>query len=157
MKLSELKPLLAQNTDKNLRFILPTGSKLPPHAHVTEVARIEKRFVDCGGAYRVEFACRLQVWFADDTEHRLTCGKLLSILEKGATLLETENIAVDVECEAPFIAHFPISKLETDGCSMVVSLGITHTACLAPDKCLPPTLNATSAWGISSAPRSRCC
>jgi hypothetical protein len=46
MILSELKKLLAENTDRNIRLLLPTGSKVPPHAHVTEVARIDKRFID---------------------------------------------------------------------------------------------------------------
>ena len=41
MLLSELKIALAPHFNRNLRFLLPTGSKLPPHAHVTEVARMD--------------------------------------------------------------------------------------------------------------------
>jgi hypothetical protein len=81
MILSELKKLLAENTYRNIRFVLPTGSKIPPHAHVTEVARMDKKFIDCGGTFRTETHCRLQTWFADDTDHRLTAGKLLAILK----------------------------------------------------------------------------
>ena len=82
MKLIELKKTLADHAEKAVRFVLPTGSSVPPHAHVTEVAQVDKRFIDCGGTVRTESICRLQTWFADDTEHRLSAGKLLKILEK---------------------------------------------------------------------------
>ena len=141
MLLSELKKLLAENSYKNIRFTLPTGSKIPPHAHVTEVARIDKKFVDCGGTRRTEIKCRLQTWFADDTDHRLTAGKLLAILDKSHPILEMEDLEVDVEHEAPFISQFPITKVTVDGDGLMLHLGITHTACLAEDKCLPPALN----------------
>ena len=95
MLISKLKKHLAEHSHQNIRFILPTGSKIPPHAHVTEVARIEKTFVDCGGTQRTETICRLQTWVQDDTDHRLTAGKLLAILNK-ATFLETDNLEVDV-------------------------------------------------------------
>src|ERR1700756_5332404 len=119
MKLAEFKTLLAQHPDKNIRFVLPTGSKCPPHAHVTEVARIDKRFVDCGGTKRTDSVCRLQTWFAEDTDHRLTAGKLVKILTMAAPLLETEDLEVDVEYEAPFISQFPIQNTEIAGESLI--------------------------------------
>lgn len=140
MKLYELKKVLTQHFDKNVRFLLPTGTKIPPHAHVTEVARIEKKYIDCGGTFRTDSVCRLQTWFQDDTDHRLTAGKLLSILEKSASFLETENIDVDVEYEAPFISQFPVLAVEIEANAIIVRLGTKHTACLAEDKCLPPKL-----------------
>lgn len=158
MILSELKKLLAENTYRNIRFVLPTGSKIPPHAHVTEVARMDKRFIDCGGIFRTETTCRLQTWFADDTDHRLTAGKLLAILDKSASFLETENLEVDVEHEAPFISQFPISRVETTGDTLIVELGTKHTACLAEDKCLPPALNKTSILTpLPSFKQNKCC
>src|SRR5271170_7891169 len=140
MKLSEFKKSLSENSYRNIRFILPTGTKVPPHAHVTEVALIEKKFIDCGGTFRTDSLCRLQTWFADDTDHRLTAGKLLAILDKSASFLETDELEVDVEHEAPFIARFPVEKMEVDDDILLISLGIKHTACLAEDKCLPPDL-----------------
>ena len=77
MKLPELKAVLAQNPAAGVRFQLPNGGFLPVHTHVTEVARLDKRFIDCGGTLRTEALCRLQTWFADDIEHRLTADKLL--------------------------------------------------------------------------------
>lgn len=144
MILSEFKKRLSENSNRNIRFVLPTGGKVPPHAHVTEVARMDKQFIDCGGKFRTETVCRLQTWFADDTDHRLAAGKLLAILDKSASFLETEDLEVDVEHEAPFISQFPISSVTVSGDSLMVELGIRRTACLAEDKCLPPALNKTS-------------
>jgi hypothetical protein len=158
MILSELKKLLAENTYRNVRFVLPTGSKVPPHAHVTEVAQVDKRFIDCGGTFRTETICRLQTWFADDTDHRLTAGKLLAILDKSASFLESENLEVDVEHEAPFISQFPITNVAAEGEVLTVHLGVKHTACLAEDKCLPPNLNKTSILTpLPSFKPSKCC
>ncbi|MDB6113001.1 MAG: hypothetical protein JWR69_4751 [Pedosphaera sp.] len=159
MKLSEFKQLLARQADRNIRFVLPTGTKIPPQAHVTEVARIEKRFIDCGGTFRTEFMCRLQTWFSDDTNHRLTAGKLLGILQKSAAFLETENMEVDVEYEAPFISQFPVTSVATDGGVLEIHLGTKHTACLAEDKCLPPSLVTKAAFlnPIPELAPAKCC
>ena len=137
MKLSEFKNILAQDKNKTIRFILPDGSNIPAHAHVTEVARIDKRFIDCGGTHRTESHCRLQTWVANDFEHRLTADKLLSILNKSASFMQTEDIEVDVEHEAPLISQFPVTEVAPEGGSLVVKLGSRHTACLAQEKCLP--------------------
>lgn len=158
MILSDLKKQLAEHSYRSVRFILPTGSKLPPHAHVTEVARIDKKFIDCGGTFRTETICRLQTWFADDTDHRLTAGKLLAILDKSASFLETDALEVDVEHEAPFISQFPISKIDADGDVLTLELGVKHTACLAEDRCLPPALNKTSILTrLPSFKENKCC
>jgi hypothetical protein len=158
MTLSEFKRLLAADAYRNIRFILPTGSKIPPHAHVTEVARVDKRFIDCGGKFRTETNCRLQTWFADDTDHRLTAGKLLAILDKSASFLETDALEVDVEHEAPFVSQFPISSVEAEGEALVVRLGVRHTACLAEDKCLPPALNKTPTFKpLQDIQSGKCC
>jgi Family of unknown function (DUF6428) len=158
MQLSELKKTLSENTRWNIRFILPTGSKVPPHAHVTEVARIDKKFIDCGGTQRTETLCRLQAWVQDDTDHRLTAGKLLAILEKASSFLETDALEVDVEYEAPFIAQFPIERVTADEEVLTIRLGIKHTACLAEDKCLPPNLNKSYAFApLPNLKQSKCC
>src|SRR4051812_3145698 len=138
MNLAELKKYLAEHSEKQIRFLLPTGTKVPLHAHVTEVARIDKRFIDCGGTFRTESLCRLQTWFQDDTDHRLTAGKLLAILKKSESFLESDAMEVDVEYEAPFVSQFPIVSIEAREDSLLLHLGIKHTACLAEDRCLPP-------------------
>jgi hypothetical protein len=45
MKLSEIK---TANTLENVTFLLPNGTYVPEHFHVTEVGLITKNFIDCG-------------------------------------------------------------------------------------------------------------
>jgi hypothetical protein len=155
VKLSEFKKHLAQHVEKNVRFVLPDGKNIPAHAHVTEVARIDKKFIDCGGTFRTESHCRLQTWIADDLIHRLSAGKLLAILNKSASFMETEEIDVDVEYEAPVISQFPVTTIETENNALVIHLGIRRTACLAPDKCSPPQTNSYKP--IPSFQPAKCC
>lgn len=155
MKLSEFKQTLSAHPAAEVRFVLPIGTKVPPHAHVTEVARIDKRFVDCGGTFRTESVCRLQTWFQNDTDHRLSAGKLVGILEKAGSFLGNDDLEVDVEYEAPFISQFPIASVEAEDGLLVIHLGIKRTACLAEDKCLPP--KRVTFEPIPSFKSSKCC
>jgi hypothetical protein len=158
MQISEFKKTLSENTCRNIRFILPTGTKVPPHAHVTEIALIEKKFVDCGGTFRTDSLCRLQTWFADDTDHRLTAGKLLGIIEKSASFIKADDLEIDVEHEAPFVSQFPIETIEVDDEALAIRLGVKHTACLAEDRCLPPNLNKPSILTpLPSFKEKKCC
>src|SRR5690606_14330177 len=137
MNINELKELLAEHPGHVVRFTLPTGSSVPPHAHVTEVARIDKRFIDCGGTARTESVCRLQTWYADDTEHRLTAGKLRKILDLSSEIVQDDSLPVEIEHEAPFISQFPIGNAKLTESSLVFELGVKHTDCLAKESCLP--------------------
>ncbi|MGA8855051.1 MAG: DUF6428 family protein, partial [Christiangramia sp.] len=47
MKLSEFKNQLSRL--KEIAFQLPNGQLVPEHFHVTEVGKITKHFIDCGG------------------------------------------------------------------------------------------------------------
>jgi len=138
MKLSELKNVLAGKPEAHLRFLLPNGEFAPAHVHVTEVARVDKRFIDCGGTLRTESVCRLQTWHAQDVEHRLSAGKLMMILAKAEGVLLTDDLEVDVEHEVGFISQFPLEAIEAATEELVFRLGVRHTVCLAEDKCLPP-------------------
>src|SRR5436190_18692208 len=108
MNVNELKSVLTQNPNASLRFILPDGVNVPAHAHVTEVARIDKRFVDCGGTFRTEVRCQMQTFVGSDLEHRLTAGKLLGILTKAGNLFGGEDLSVDVEHESVWTSQFPV-------------------------------------------------
>lgn len=138
MKVTELKNELNKKPTAHLRFVLPDGEAVPAHAHVTEVARIDKRFIDCGGTLRNDSHCRLQTWFSDDLDHRLTAGKLAKILEMAAPVLGPDDLEVDVEHEVGFITQFPLKAVEAAGGEIILRLSERHTACLAPDKCKPP-------------------
>src|SRR5665213_903660 len=162
MKLSELKNHLSCKPDANVRFLLPDGNFAPAHSHVTEVARIDKKFVDCGGTLRNDTFCRLQTWFADDTDHRLTAGKLLKILDKAKSFLASDDLEVDVEHEIGFISQFPLESVEASRDEIVFHLGTRHTACLAMAKCLPPSKPALELSPLKfnfreEQPASDCC
>lgn len=162
MKLSELKNSLGQNSEMNVRFVLPDGTSIPAHAHVTEVARIDKIFVDCGGTLRNDSQCRLQTWFADDIDHRLTAEKLLKILEKAKSFLLSDDLEVDVEHEVGFISQFPLESIEVSQNEMVLHLTERHTACLAMDKCMPAPATSSDSNPMKfnfreGQPSSDCC
>ena len=157
MKLNELKAALARHPEATLRFILPNGESVPAHAHVTEVARIDKRFIDCGGTLRNDAMCRLQTWTANDFEHRLTAGKLHGILNKAASFLGTDDIEVDVEHEVQFISQFPLGSVEPDGQQLLLKLTERHTACLALEKCAPPKAESILFKPLPVIQPSKCC
>ena len=139
MDLRELKALLASHSGALVRFQLPDGSLVEAHAHVTEVALITKAFVDCGGTSRSESKCQLQSWVADDVDHRLSAGKLLSIIEKGKAILGTDELPVELEHDIGFATQFQVIGAERRGDELVLQTAGRHTACLAPEKCCPPT------------------
>ena len=135
MNASEFKAALAAHPQATIRFVLPKGEKVAAHAHVTEVARIDKHFVDCGGTRRQDARCQLQTLVADDFDHRLTTKKLLGIMEKAAPLLGSDDLPVDVEHEHQYTSQFPVDSVAHQDGELVFQLGYRHTECLAPDKC----------------------
>ncbi|CAM4098801.1 hypothetical protein GILI108418_04590 [Gillisia limnaea] len=52
MKLSEIKDILRQAD--LLQFVLPDGNLVPRHFHVTEIGKVTKHYIDCGGTERLE-------------------------------------------------------------------------------------------------------
>src|ERR1700709_2123680 len=128
MKLHEMKNVLAQNPAALVRFQLPNGDFVPAHAHVTEVARLDKQFIDCGGILRNDSLCRLQTWFADDADHRLTAGKLAKILILAESVLRTDDLDVDVEHEVGYITQFPLGSVEIANNEVILHRIEQHTA-----------------------------
>lgn len=140
MNIREFKQALRDCPQSHVRFRLPDGSLSAPHAHITEVGLVTKSFIDCGGTTRSEAKCLLQLWVADDVDHRVAAGKLLSILEKAAHLFDSEELPVDVEHDVGFISQFQLVAAEMTASELVFALAGKHTACLAPEKCCPPSL-----------------
>ncbi|MDX1951056.1 MAG: DUF6428 family protein [Verrucomicrobiota bacterium] len=138
MKLKAFKEILAAHPEAHVRFLLPTGEMIPVHAHVTEAARIDKHFVDCGGTVREDSLCRLQTWVADDLDHRLLAGKLHRILNKAASILKSDELEVDIEHEVGFISQFPLESVDASAGEVTLRLTTRHTACLAMELCCPP-------------------
>lgn len=128
MKLSEIKNKL--NKLEKIAFQLPNGELVPNHFHVTEIGKITKHFIDCGGTVRKEEVVNFQLWNANDYDHRLHPEKLLDIIQLSERVLEIEDLEIEVEYQADTIGRF---GLDFDGQNFL--LINKETDCLAKDKC----------------------
>ena len=128
MKLSHIKKEL--NTLENVAFILPNGTFVPEHFHVTEVGLINKNFIDCGGKVCKETVVNFQLWDANDFDHRLKPKKLLDIIELSEKILGIEDNDVEVEFQGETIGKY---DLGFNGTAFI--LINKRTACLAEDQC----------------------
>jgi hypothetical protein len=135
MLLSEFERLLTAAPTAVLHFMLPDGAFVPAHFHVTEVGRVRKDFIDCGGIRRSTEVCVLQLWVADDSDHRLDAGKLVKILRLAAPLMTGTDLPLEVEYDVGYVTQLPISAAEVTPAGLLFHLGGKHTDCLAPDRC----------------------
>jgi hypothetical protein len=149
MKLSAVKNQLNQLSQ--IAFKLPTGELVPEHFHVTEVGKITKDFIDCGGKRRSEAVVNFQLWNANDYNHRLHPEKLLSIIELSEKVLGIGDLDVEVEYQAGTIGKF---GLEFDGESFL--LVNKQTECLALDGCGIPVSKILKEVN-ACVPGSGCC
>ena len=153
MLLSELKQNLKEL--KIISFQLPNADLVPRNFHVTEVGKVSKTFIDCGGTLRKEDSISLQLWNADDYDHRLHPDKLLSILELSEKTLDLQNLEIEVEYQGESIQKY---GLDFDGKSFLLST--TQTDCLAKDSCgIPYEKEQVSNLNQSTScqPGSGCC
>ncbi|HRG01591.1 MAG TPA: DUF6428 family protein [Bacteroidia bacterium] len=132
MKLSEFKKQLSTVTDLN--FVLPNGTKVPKHFHVTEVGQVTKNFIDCGGTVRNEKVVNFQLWEANDFDHRLAPKKLNDIIALSEKVLGLEDAEIEVEYQSDTIGKYGVEFNGKD-----FTLTSTQTNCLAQDKCGIPT------------------
>lgn len=151
MNLDTLLAVLTGNPQAALHLMLPDGSFVPAHFHVTEVGRVQKDFIDCGGTMRSATTCVLQVWVADDTHHRLDTTKLAKIIQIGTPLFPSMALPVEVEYEQGVVSQFPLHEAEVTPSGVLLHLGTKHTACLAPDRC------GVGAVGTACCPTPGCC
>ena len=135
MTLDTFTAVLTENPQAPLHLMLPDGSFVPAHFHVTEVGRVQKDFIDCGGTRRSTTACVFQVWVAHDTDHRLDTNKLAKIVQVGTPLFPSMSVPVEVEYEQGAVTQYPVQQAEVTPSGVLLHLGSKHTACLAPDRC----------------------
>lgn len=157
MKLSEVKNKL--NQLEKIAFQLPNGELVPNHFHITEVGKITKHFIDCGGTERKEEVVNFQLWNADDYDHRLHPDKLLSIIELSEKVLGIGDLEIEVEYQADTIGKF---GLDFDGYHFLLTN--KQTDCLAKDQCgIPQEKQKVKIFELqtqstnSCAPGSGCC
>ncbi len=152
MKLSELKENL--NWVENVSVYLENGTSIPPHFHLTELGSVSKHFIDCGGTVRNESVASLQLWYSNDTEHRLTTSKLQSIIDLSIKVLNIEDLEIEVEYQTDTIGRY---ALDFNGHHFI--LKSKQTACLASDACGVENelIEATNESTGCCAPGGKCC
>ncbi|MUP46216.1 hypothetical protein E0K83_10730 [Gramella sp. BOM4] len=154
MKLSEFREHLSGLQE--IAFELPSGNLVPEHFHVTEVGKINKQFIDCGGSLRNEVKISFQLWEENDYNHRLHPEKLIKIIDLAIEKMGLPDAEIEVEYQGESINKF---ELGFDGKNFL--LLNTQTACLAEDKCgIPsqkPKVKLSELQNSSCAPGSGCC
>jgi hypothetical protein len=155
MRLSQFTKILT--AQEQISFQLPSGDLVPAHFHVTEVGKVIKHFIDCGGKERLETAVSFQLWEANDYDHRLHPEKLIQIIELSQSKLGLPDAEIEVEYQADTIGKYGI---DFNGTSFI----LTHktTDCLAQDACgIPQEKIKVNVSEVSSqnscAPGSGCC
>lgn len=155
MTLSALKQLLADHPQHHFRLRLPDSSDVPVSFHITEVGRIDKTFLDCGGKRREKTTCQLQVWVGKDFAHRIETEKMAGILKQGEEVLPDDSVPVEIEYEQKVISQYTVESHELSDDAVTLKLAHKHTECLAPELCGldMPDLGLPSIDGTSS----NCC
>ncbi|PWI29300.1 hypothetical protein DI383_12745 [Flavobacteriaceae bacterium LYZ1037] len=148
MKLSEIKQHLKKL--ETIAFQLPDGALVPSHFHVTEVGKIDKHFIDCGGTIRKESVINFQLWEENDYNHRLHPEKLVQIIELSERVLELPDLEIEVEYQGETIGKFGLDFEETH-----FLLTNKQTDCLAKEKCGIP--EAKPKMKLSELQNTSCC
>lgn len=151
MLLSEF--LTALNKVNTLTIKTPNGTEVPAHFHITEVGKVEKHFIDCGGTERKERVVNFQLWSSDDVEHRLYPQKTIDIVRLSQQRLGIEDEQIEVEYQGETIGKF---GLDFDGKDF--HLLVKHTDCLAKDDCtIPQNEGAAQSTQSACGPAEGCC
>lgn len=135
MNLSEFTTVLQSAGDARVEFVLPDGTTVPAHYHVTEVGFVSKDFFDCGGTRRRDEYCALQLWVANDVEHGLIASKIASIIKFSEAVITRGDIPVMVEYQRDSISRYAVASTQRVFGKLIISLSSVFTECLAPDRC----------------------
>ena len=96
----------------------------------------------------------MQIWLANDTDHRLSAAKLIDIIEKSEQLFGLKDEELEVEFQGQTIETYGLNAQDF-GFQFIVK----KTTCLATDHCgipneqLPIEMQKKS----TCAPNSGCC
>jgi hypothetical protein len=155
MKLSEIKNHL--KSLEKIGFQLPNGKLVASHFHVTEVGKITKDFIDCGGKVRSESVINFQLWEENDYDHRLHPEKLVHIIELSEKMFKFDDLEIEVEYQGKeTIGKY---NLEFDGTNFLLTSKLT--ACLALESCGIPIektkIKIAEVQSSSCDPSAGCC
>lgn len=137
MTVSTLRTALAAAASLPIAVIWPDGEPIEAHFHVTEVGRVQRDFVDCGGKVRQVVTCLLQSWVGDDVGHRITGGNLLKAFIHAEPILRGEDLPVEFEYDACNVVQLRVLSATAEQGRLVIRLGKKQTDCLAKELCVP--------------------
>lgn len=133
--IDKLTNWLSTIKDSPVKIKLPDGD-VPEHFHVTEIGRVDRKFVDCGGALRLTQHCSMQVWVANDVDHRITTTKLSGMFGKVQELISLHDLPVQIEYGDKVAATYNLKDVEFKGDDgLVLVIEPKQTECLAPEIC----------------------
>ena len=135
MNTNQVIEVLDAHRSAPLHVMLPSGEFVPAHFHVTEIGRVQKSFIDCGGVRRESETCMLQVWTASDVDHRLTAGRLAQIFGVAKHVIGANDPPVGVEYGSDVAAQYFVSNIEVTPKGLLFVLVGKQTECLAPERC----------------------
>lgn len=148
MTIQELKSKL--DTQEGVSFLLPDGTSVPSHFHITEVGKVTKDFIDCGGTVRQTSVANLQLWKSVDIDHRLSAEKLLGIINLSQSKLKiADHLNIEVEYQGETIGKYGLADAND-----TLQLTTLHTDCLAPSSCGTPDLQIVDTIAEAA---SQCC
>ncbi len=133
MNLSTFKSTLSQVSEIN--FMKPNGELVPAHFHVTEIGLTSKHFIDCGGDIHIDKWANIQIWVAEDYDHRLRPQTLINIIDMSEKLFEGEDLEMEVEFQSDTIGKYGLGFENNN-----FVLQAKATDCLAKVKCDIPVV-----------------
>ena len=138
LTIAQLLASLGRELHAEIRVIWPDGEPIEAHFHFTEIGRVQKDFIDCGGTVRQLRTCLLQTWVGTDTDHRVTAEKLTKAFAAAAPVLDGEDLPVELEYEACNVVQLRVVAVEKSGPGRLdLRLAKKRTDCLAKELCAP--------------------
>jgi hypothetical protein len=136
MKIQKLIDVLESECSFGIDISFPNGDYIPPHFHITEIGKVYKTFIDCGGTRREHTSCILQVWTANDFDHRITAGKLAKILRSSLEFIEPD-LPVEIEYGPDVASTYYLKEVSQQGRipAFVFTMDPKKTDCLAKEQC----------------------
>lgn len=144
MKQSDFKKHLSAL--KTLIFVQTNGDIIPAHFHITEMGLITKQFIDCGGDIHLQKLISMQIWVAQDFDHRLSPKELSNIIDISNKITNDEDLEIEVEYQTETIGKYAL-EFKDDTFILIAK----HTDCLAKLNCGIPKSKQ------KCEPKSGCC
>jgi hypothetical protein len=110
---------------------LPNGEIIPEHFHLTDIGTIAHNFIDCGGVVGSNSWVQIQLWVADDKDHRITTttiSKIITASEKILQNSDSEEIVIEYQ-HSDSATKYNVVNINV-GDNITINLGVINTTCL---------------------------